>query len=136
MSKEELIEQALEAREQAYAPYSHFKVGAALLTKSGKVYKGCNVENAAFSATNCAERSAFFSAISQGEREFVAIAIVGGKEDATELELCPPCGICRQVMMEFCDYSSFEVVLAASKEDYEIFTLCEILPLGFGPDNL
>lgn len=133
---EELIEMALEARMLAYAPYSNFKVGAALLGKSGVVYKGCNVENASYSATNCAERTAIFSAVAEGQKEFEAIAIVGGKEDAEELEFCAPCGVCRQVMREFCVPEKFEIILAKNKTDYKVFTLEELLPMSFGPDNL
>ena len=96
MEARELLAMAYEARERSYAPYSHFRVGAALLTKSGKVYKGCNIENAAYTPTNCAERTAFFKAVSEGEREFTAIAIVGGKEGEA-CDFCAPCGVCRQV---------------------------------------
>ena len=108
---EQLVEQALEARRLAYAPYSHFKVGAALLGKNGIIYKGCNVENASYPATNCAERTAFFRAVAEGQKEFEAIAIVGGMESANELEFCAPCGICRQVMREFCVPKDFEIIL-------------------------
>ena len=135
MDNKELIRLALEAREMAYVPYSGFKVGAALLTKEGKVYKGCNIENAGYTPTNCAERTAFFKAVSEGEREFSAIAIVGGKGDLPT-DYAYPCGVCRQVMMEFCDPEKFQIILATSKEQYEIFTLKELLPLGFGPNNL
>lgn len=133
---EELIEIALEARRLAYTPYSNFKVGAALLGKNGVVYKGCNVENASYPATNCAERTAFFNAVADGQKEFEAIAIVGGREDAEELELCAPCGICRQVMREFCVPKCFEIILAKNKKDYKVFTLEELLPMSFGPENL
>ena len=133
---EELIAQALEARELAYTPYSHFKVGAALLGKNGVVYKGCNVENASYPATNCAERTAFFSAVAAGQTEFDAIAIVGGKEDAESLEFCAPCGVCRQVMREFCVPEKFEIILAKTAADYKVFTLEELLPMSFGPENL
>ena len=135
MDNKELIRQALEAREMAYAPYSGFKVGAALLTKEGRVYKGCNIENAGYTPTNCAERTAFFKAVSEGEREFSAIAIVGGKGDLPT-DYAYPCGVCRQVMMEFCDPETFQIILAVSREKYDIFTLKELLPFGFGPDNL
>lgn len=135
MDNKELIRQALEAREMAYAPYSGFKVGAALLTKGGKVYKGCNIENAGYTPTNCAERTAFFKAVSEGEREFSAIAIVGGKGDLPT-DYAYPCGVCRQVMMEFCDPETFQIILAVSRDKYDIFTLKELLPFGFGPDNL
>lgn len=92
-----LINEAFAARRMAYTPYSHFQVGAALLTADGKIYRGCNIENAAYTPTNCAERTAFFKAVSEGEREFTAIAIVGGAEDATEFDWCAPCGVCRAV---------------------------------------
>lgn len=136
MTNRELILEAKEAREHAYAPYSHFRVGAALLTKSGKVFKGCNIENAAYSPTNCAERTAFFRAVYEGEREFEKIAVVGGAEGTDADQTCAPCGVCRQVMMEFCNPETFQIILATSREQYEIFTLKELLPLGFGPDNL
>lgn len=136
MKESELIALALQAREKAYTPYSHFKVGAALLTKSGNVYTGCNIENAAYTPSNCAERTAFFKAVSEGEREFAAIAIVGGAANAAELDYCAPCGVCRQVMMEFCDYDNFQVILAANEDEYRVYTLREILPVGFGPKNL
>lgn len=136
MEKNELIRLALEARTRAYTPYSHFKVGAALLTKDGKAYQGCNIENAAYTPSNCAERTAFFKAVSEGEYEFSQIAIVGGVEDAEELEYCAPCGVCRQVMMEFCDYSNFEIILAKNMNEYKVMTLEQLLPEGFGPANL
>ena len=131
-----LIKQALEMRKMAYVPYSHFQVGAALLCADGKVYTGCNIENAAYTPSNCAERTAFFKAVSEGEREFAAIAITGGAETAEELEYCSPCGVCRQVMMEFCDYDNFKVILAKSEQEYQVYSLREILPMGFGPKNL
>lgn len=133
---EELVELALEARTLSYAPYSKFKVGAALLGTNGVVYKGCNVENASYPATNCAERTAIFGAVAEGQTEFEAIAIVGGKEEASELEFCAPCGVCRQVMREFCNPEHFEIILAKSKSDYKVFTLEELLPMSFGPENL
>lgn len=136
MDRSELVRLALEARQKAYTPYSHFKVGAALLTKEGKVYQGCNIENAAYTPSNCAERTAFFKAVSEGDYDFAAIAIVGGAEDAKELELCAPCGVCRQVMMEFCDYNKFEIILGKSPEEYKVMSLEELLPMGFGPANL
>ncbi|WP_026666041.1 cytidine deaminase [Butyrivibrio sp. FC2001] len=138
-SYDELVELALEARQMAYTPYSHFKVGAALMTKEGKVYKGCNIENASYTPTNCAERTAFFKAISEGEREFEALAIVGGFEDQEKLELCSPCGVCRQVIREFCD-DDFKIILLTGQEDgknqYEVYDLTEILPLSFGPTDM
>lgn len=136
MNDARLVELALEARKQAYTPYSGFQVGAALLTKTGKIYTGCNIENAAYTPTNCAERTAFFKAVSEGEREFEAIAIVGGGKDTEALEFCPPCGVCRQVMMEFCKPSEFLIILGKSKEEYKRYTLEELLPLGFGPAQL
>ena len=132
---EKMIDLAIEQLKYSYSPYSNFKVGAALLTKDGKFYTGCNIENAAYTPTNCAERTAFFKAVSEGEREFQAICIVGGK-DGVLTEYAAPCGVCRQVMMEFCNPETFQIVLATSKEQYEIFTLKEMLPLGFGSDNL
>ena len=119
----------------AYTPYSHFNVGAALLAKNGTVYTGCNIENASLTPTNCAERTAFFKAVSEGVKEFTAIAVVGGPASETTLGICAPCGVCRQVMREFCD-DDFEVILAKTEKDYIIYTLKEILPLGFGPENL
>ncbi len=130
MMYETLISAALAAREKAYTPYSKFKVGAALMTAEGKIYTGCNIENAAFSPTCCAERTAFFKAVSEGEKNFSAIAVVGGQE-GKPLDYCPPCGVCRQVMVEFCDTASFIVVLAKDEYDYKTFTLNEILPISF-----
>lgn len=131
MEREELIQQAIGALNFSYAPYSHFKVGAALLTAEGKVYTGCNIENAAFSPTNCAERTAFFKAVSQGERNFKSIAVVGGKNGVLE-QFCPPCGVCRQVMAEFCQTDEFEIIMARSSGEYQVFTLKQLLPWGFG----
>ena len=125
-----LIKLAMEAREKSYCPYSGFAVGAALQTKEGKIYQGCKIENAAFTPTNCAERTAFFKAVSEGEKEFCRIAIVGGKKDGV-LELTSPCGVCLQVMQEFCDPDAFEVILAAAEEKYEILKLRQLLPYGF-----
>lgn len=136
MNERELIASALRARELAYVPYSHFQVGAALLTKTGKVYTGCNIENAAYTPSNCAERTAFFKAVSEGEQSFAAIAIIGGPQGAERLDYCAPCGVCRQVMMEFCDYESFRVILAKSEDEYETYVLKELLPMGFGPADL
>jgi cytidine deaminase len=130
-----LAAKALEMRAMSYTPYSKYNVGAALLTKSGKIYTGCNIENAAYTPSNCAERTAFFKAVSEGEREFVAIAIAGGPAGSEPSEYCPPCGVCRQVMREFCD-EKFEIILAKTPEDYKVYTLNEILPMGFGPTNL
>ena len=131
----QLIEISIEQLKYSYTPYSGFKVGAALLAKNGSVYTGCNIENAAYTPTNCAERTAFFKAVSEGVKEFDAICIVGGK-DGVLTEYAPPCGVCRQVMMEFCDPETFQIILAVSKEKYDIFTLKELFPLGFGPANL
>jgi cytidine deaminase len=133
MTDRELLERALEVREMAYAPYSGFSVGAALLTKDGKVYTGCNIENAAFSPTNCAERTALFKAVSEGEREFTAIAIVGGKGDTLN-EICAPCGVCRQTLMEFCDYT-LRVILG-TPENIRRYTLGELLPFSFGKGDI
>ena len=131
----ELIRQAFDALDYAYAPYSRFKVAAALLTKSGKVYTGCNIENAALSPGNCAERTAIFKAVSEGERDFAAICTVNEDEQGNH-DYCPPCGVCRQVMMEFCDPGEFEIILAKDAHDHQVHTLAELLPLGFGPGNL
>lgn len=132
---EKLIDTAIEQLKFSYTPYSNFKVGAALLTKSGKFYTGCNIENASYTPTNCAERTAFFKAVSEGVRDFQAICIVGGK-DGKLTEYTAPCGVCRQVMMEFCNPKTFQIILAVDKERYEIYTLEELMPLGFGPLNL
>ena len=130
---EKLIDTAIEQLKFSYTPYSNFKVGAALLTKSGKIYTGCNIENASYTPTNCAERTAFFKAVSEGVRDFQAICIVGGK-DGKLTEYTAPCGVCRQVMMEFCNPKTFQIILAVDKERYEIYTLEELMPLGFGPN--
>ncbi|MBQ1931059.1 MAG: cytidine deaminase [Lachnospiraceae bacterium] len=135
MSDQDLIRLAMEAREHSYSPYSHFMVGAALLAKNGKVYQGCNIENAGYTPSNCAERTAFFKAVSEGVLEFETIAIVAGPKDG-ELIRTAPCGVCRQVMMEFCEYKTFRVLLAKSPEDYEEWTLEKLLPFGFGPKDL
>lgn len=130
-----LVEAALDSLQYSYTPYSNFKVGAALLSKDQKVYQGCNIENASFTPTNCAERTAFFKAVSEGVKEFEAIAIVGGKHGECN-DLCPPCGVCRQVMMEFCDPKTFKVILADKNRNYKVYTLEEMIPLGFGPSNM
>ncbi len=130
-----LIETAIAQLAFSYTPYSHFKVGAALLAKNGTIYTGCNIENAAYTPTNCAERTAIFKAVSEGVREFDAICIVGGKDGVLE-EFAPPCGVCRQVMMEFCQPDEFQIILAKGKEDYQIYTLKDLMPQGFGPGNL
>ena len=126
---QELIRQAMEARKMAYAPYSGFFVGAALECKDGTVYTGCNIENASFSPTNCAERTAFFKAVSEGQRDFRRIAIVGGKEG--EMAAPSPCGVCLQVMAEFCEAAQFEIVMARSEDDYTVRKLAELLPNSF-----
>lgn len=131
-----LIRKAVEARKNSYSPYSHYQVGAALLATDGKTITGCNIENAAYTPTNCAERTAFFKAVSEGVRAFRAIAIVGGSEGEALTQYAYPCGVCRQVMMEFCDPSAFQVIVARSEEDYRVLDLNELLPEGFGPDNL
>lgn len=137
MNTKELVKLAYQARERSYSPYSHFAVGAALLGKSGKVYLGCNIENAAFSMTNCAERTAFFNAVSEGETDFEAIAICGGPTDDRPYDAyVAPCGACRQVMMEFCRPDHFAVTLCRTPSDYKTMTLAELLPLGFGPGDL
>ena len=133
---QELIRTALDQLAYSYVPYSHFHVGAALLAKNGTVYKGCNIENAAYTPSNCAERTAFFKAVSEGEKEFLAIAVVGGYDTSEPEKICAPCGVCRQVMMEFCDPDIFQIILATGTEQYEIFTLRELMPQGFGPGNL
>lgn len=135
MSDRELIDLAIEARNNAYTPYSDFKVGAALLSKEGKVYKGCNIENAAYTPTNCAERTAFFKAVSEGATDFEAIAIVGGY-DKDGLKFCPPCGVCRQVMMEFCESDKFRILLLDEYDEIKSYLLKDVLPFGFGPKNL
>ena len=131
MEYRKLIAEAVAAKESAYAPYSHFRVGAAILTRSGEIYSGCNIENASFSATNCAERTAVFKAVSEGQREFEALAVNGDNGD-----YLPPCGVCRQVLAEFCDLDTFLVILANSEEDYRVMTLGELLPGAFGRESL
>lgn len=128
-----LVKKAFEAQKRSYAPYSNFNVGAALLGTNGKIYEGCNIENAAFTPTNCAERTAFFKAISEGQMDFVAIAIVGNKNGIKQGEgdYCAPCAVCRQVMAEFCDLDTFKVIMAKDINDYKEYTLGELLPLAF-----
>ena len=130
-----LIEKALFMRERSYSPYSGFSVGAALLTAEGHIYGGCNIENAAYPVTVCAERVAMSKAVSEGEYKFRAIAIAGGKEKVPEL-YSYPCGSCRQFMREFCDSGTFVVITAKSLEDFRIYTLEELLPNSFGPESL
>lgn len=129
ISDSELIKNAISMLTFSYSPYSSFCVGAALLSKNGKIYTGCNIENAAFGPSNCAERTAFFKAISEGQKEFTKIAIVGGK-NAILGKFCPPCGVCRQVMAEFCS-KDFKIILANSKNEIQTFTLGELLPQSF-----
>ena len=140
MSDTELLMQAVHARENSYCPYSRFAVGAALLTAEGRVYTGCNIENAAYTPTNCAERTAFFKAVSSGERNFTAIAVVGGSRDSAAMRFCSPCGVCRQVMMEFCVPDTFRIIMGAEKEnggfEIQIRTLQDMLPESFGSGNL
>jgi cytidine deaminase len=130
----ELVKKALEARERAYTPYSNFKVGAALLAASGKVYLGCNIENSGFSGTNCAERTAIFKAVSEGEMKFTAIAVVGGLAGPVT-GFCAPCGVCRQVMAEFCDPDEFIIVLATSPDNIKTYKLRELIPLVTFPEG-
>lgn len=138
MEKEQiclLIRQAFEARKFAYTPYSHFQVGAALLAQNGKIYTGCNIENAGYTPTNCAERTALFKAVSEGERKFRAIAIVGSLQGQVNKLVTGPCGVCRQALYEF-GGPDLTVIMARTEEDYIVTTLGELLPYGFGPANL
>ena len=125
----DLIQEAIRARENSYAPYSNFYVGAALECADGTVYRGCNIENAAYTPSNCAERTAFFKAVSEGKREFLRIAIVGGPKG--EMVAPSPCGVCLQVMQEFCNPDTFEIVMAKSETEYTVKKLREMLPYGF-----
>lgn len=137
--KEALIRAALHARTHSYAPYSNYLVGAALLTDDHTIIEGSNIENASYGATNCAERTAFFKAVSEGFTHFTMIAIAGGPDTDDKhcvSDFAYPCGICRQVMREFCDPDTFRVIVARSVDDYEIYTLSELLPHSFGPENL
>lgn len=131
MEKKDLVSMAFAARKFAYTPYSGFQVGAALLCEDKTVYTGCNIENAAFGPSNCAERTAFFKAVSEGKRSFLAIAIVGGPSGGEPEDFCPPCGVCRQVMMEFCDPESFMIYLGKADGEIREYRLKELLPLGF-----
>lgn len=133
MTDKELMVAANEARKFAYTPYSHFKVGAALLTKSGKLYTGCNIENSSYTPTVCAERTAVFKAVSEGESDFAVIAVVGGKEE-NPLEFCSPCGVCRQVLAEFCG-EDFRILLG-NPEKFQSYTIDEILPFSFTKKDL
>lgn len=130
-----LITEAIAAMKKAYVPYSHFHVGAALETVDGTIYQGCNIENAAYTPTNCAERTAFFRAVFDGKRDFKRICVVGGLHGQLT-DYTAPCGVCRQVMMEFGRYSDFEIIIAKSTTEYRVYRLNELLPEGFGPDNL
>jgi cytidine deaminase len=135
MDNKELVRLAYEAQKNSYSPYSHFATGAALLCADGRVFTGCNIENAAYTPSNCAERTAFFKAVSEGVRDFVKIAIVGNYP-GEQGDYCAPCGVCRQVMREFCDPQTFEVILARSHEEYRSCLLEALLPDSFGPENL
>ena len=128
---ETLIEEAFAARKMAYTPYSHFQVGAALLTEKGGIYRGCNIENAAYTPTNCAERTAFFKAVYEGFRDFEAIAVNGDADDYLY-----PCGVCRQVMAEFCDPKTFRILVSNKNGDYLEYTLEQLLPGAFTPEEL
>ena len=130
-----LVQRALEARESSYSPYSGFAVGAALLCADGTVYPGCNIECASSSPTNCAERTAFFRAVSEGKREFLAIAVAGGPAGKSPEEFCPPCGVCRQVMAEFCG-PDFEVILPEAPDRWTAVRFRDLLPMAFGPGSL
>lgn len=131
-----LIGEAFASQKRAYAPYSHFQVGAALLCRDGSIYGGYNIENASYGACNCAERTALFRAVYEEKKEFCAIAIVGKSQEKEEFDYCAPCGICRQVMAEFCDPDTFQVIVAKSTEDYKIYLLKELLPLSFNGSSL
>lgn len=135
MDDQELIRLAVEARTRAYAPYSHFQVGAALLAADGTVYQGCNIENAAYTPSNCAERTAFFKAVSESCQRFRAIAIVGGPEGGS-LQLTAPCGVCRQVMMEFCDPETFRILMADERGQQKEYLLKELMPESFSAADL
>lgn len=137
MDKTKLIQAAFEARKSAYAPYSKYRVGAALYSRDGKITKGCNIENSSYGLCNCAERTAFFKAVSEGKQDFEAIAIVGGVGDGNMTQdYAYPCGACRQVMREFCIPEFFKVIVAKSEDEYREFSLSELLPNSFGPDSI
>ena len=127
---------AMEARNYAYCPYSNYSVGAALLCKDGRIITGSNIENASYGVSNCAERTAFFKAVSEGEKDFVAIAISGGFTDMEADSFAYPCGVCRQVMREFCDEEKFKILVVKNEKEYEEYLLKDLLPKSFGPDNL
>lgn len=136
MRQQDLVKMALEARQLSYSPYSGFQVGAALLAEDGTVYTGCNIENAAFTPTNCAERTAFFKAVSEGKRKFSAIAIVGAPRGQEPADFCSPCGVCRQVMMEFCNPETFRIILGKGDLTFQEYTLAGLLPLGFAGEDV
>jgi cytidine deaminase len=136
MDDKTLAKEAIEARERSYSPYSNFMVGAALLAKSGRVYRGCNIENSGFSPSNCAERTAFFQAVSEGDKEFTAIAVAGWAKGNKNPGFAYPCGVCRQVMIEFCDPDTFRIIVTSGEDSYKSLTLGELLPHGFGPNSL
>lgn len=133
--KRRLVEKAMDMRTYSYAPYSNFRVGAALLAENGTIYGGCNIENAAYGPSNCAERTAIFKAVSEGNRDFAAIAIVGGPGEGIK-DFCAPCGVCRQVMMEFCIPENFEIILAKNLREIKTYTLAELMPLSFSARDL
>lgn len=134
--KQKLIQMALDARRGAYAPYSHYQVGAALLTDDGRVFTGCNVENASYGASCCAERTAVWKAVSEGKRRFLTIAVAGGLEGREPAEYAWPCGICRQVLREFADENKMTVIVAKSVSDYQEYSLNELLPNSFGGESI
>ncbi len=133
MDYTELIRKAFDMLNYSYVPYSHFTVGAALLCEDGTIIGGCNIENAAYGPSNCAERTAIFKAVSEGRKDFKAICVVGGK-DKNVTDFCPPCGVCRQVMAEFCK-ENFQIILAKDEKNYKIYTLDQLLPERFGLDS-
>ena len=136
MTDFELLEEAKKARLQSYCPYSGFAVGAALQTKDGKVYHGCNIENAGYTPSNCGERTAFFKAVYDGHREFEKIAVVGAPKGQEPIEMTAPCGVCRQIMMEFCNPKTFKIIMPDGIDNIKVLTLEELLPYGFGPKDL
>lgn len=136
--RQQLIQTAMEYRHRAYIPYSHYAVGAAVLAADGRIFGGCNVENASYGASNCAERTAIFKAVSEGMDRLLAIAVIGGPEGEEEQVSteATPCGICRQVIREFADPETCEVIIARSSTNYRVMTLGQLLPDSFGPENL
>lgn len=133
--QKKLAAAAIAAKEMSYSPYSNFRVGAAVLTKTGKIYTGCNIESAAYTPTNCAERTAIFKAVSEGEREIVAIAVAGSPANSAVPNYCYPCGVCRQVINEFAT-AEMEVIVAKTEDDYRVHKFAELLPHSFGPADL